>query len=219
MVSSRRSVASAFAARLIVMAKEPKAGVVKRRLASGIGAVAAVRFYRTTLRHTLMRLGADPRWQTYLAVTPEVSLSASCWPGLPRIPLLPQDQGNLGQRMQHLFDVAPPGPAVIIGSDIPAITAQHVAEAFERLGNADAVFGPAEDGGYWLVGLRRRPGRLAPFDGVPWSMDRALAVTRQNLRGRSVALVDRLSDVDTAEDFKSQRRFAERLVLPRDHLA
>jgi glycosyltransferase A (GT-A) superfamily protein (DUF2064 family) len=121
--------------------------------------------------------------------------------------------------MQRLFDVVPPGPAVIVGSDIPTITAQHVAEAFVRLGNADAVFGPAEDGGYWLVGLRRRPGLLAPFDGVPWSMDRALAVTRQNLRGRRVALVDRLSDVDTAEDFKSQRRFAERLVLPRDHLA
>ncbi|MHA1517529.1 MAG: TIGR04282 family arsenosugar biosynthesis glycosyltransferase [Alphaproteobacteria bacterium] len=219
MVSSRRSVASAFAARLVVMAKEPKAGVVKRRLATGIGAAEAMRFFRTTLRHTLMRVGADPRWRTYLAVTPDASLSAPCWPRWPRITLLPQGDGDLGQRMQHLFDVIPPGPAVVIGSDIPAINAGHVAEAFKSLRGADAVFGPAEDGGYWLVGLRRCPRRLAPFDGVPWSTDRALAVTRQNLSSRKVALVARLSDVDTAGDFKTQRRFAERLVLPRAHPA
>lgn len=215
MASRRRSVASAFAARLIVMAKEPRAGAVKRRLANGIGAAAAARFYRTTLRHTLMRLGADLRWQTYLAVAPDASVTAACWPSWPRIPCLPQGEGDLGQRMQRLFDLVPPGPSIIVGSDIPAITAGHIAEAFKCLGQADAVFGPAEDGGYWLVGLRSCPRRLAPFNGVPWSSDRALAVTRQNLSGRKTRLATRLRDVDTAEDFKTQRRFAERLVLPR----
>ncbi|WP_425283593.1 DUF2064 domain-containing protein [Methyloceanibacter stevinii] len=53
----------------------------------------------------------------------------------------------------------PPGPVVLVGSDIPRISRAHIAEAFRLLGNADAVFGPAQDGGYWLVGFKRSPGR------------------------------------------------------------
>ena len=196
----------AFAPRLIVMAKQPRAGAVKRRLARGIGTVAATRFYRTTLRHTLMRLGADPRWQTYLAVTPDLALREPFWPLWPRVTRIPQGEGDLGARMQRLFDAMPPGPAVLVGSDIPAICPTHIAEAFRCLGRADAVFGPAEDGGYWLVGFRRSPGRLSPFDGVPWSTDQALAATCDNLKGRTVALTDTLSDVDTAEDFGHLKR-------------
>lgn len=203
--------------RLIVMAKQPKAGTVKRRLARGIGTAAATRFYRTALRNTLMRLGGDPRWRTYLAVTPDSALNAPCWPLRPRVRHVPQGQGDLGARMQALFDAMPPGPAVLVGSDIPAISPAHVAEAFRRLGRADAVFGPADDGGYWLVGFKRSPGRLSPFEGVPWSTDRALAATCANLKGREIALAATLSDVDTATDFESQRTCAERLVLPSSH--
>ncbi len=203
----------AFAPRLIVMAKQPRAGAVKRRLARGIGTVAATRFYRTTLRHTLMRLGADPRWQTYLAVTPDLALCEPCWPSWPCVMRIPQGEGDLGARMQRVFDAMPPGPAVLVGSDIPAICPTHIAEAFRCLGRADAVFGPAEDGGYWLVGFRRRPGRLSPFDGVPWSTDHALTATCDNLKGRTVALTDTLSDVDTPEDFGLLKRGFVNAVL------
>jgi rSAM/selenodomain-associated transferase 1 len=199
---------------LIVMAKQPKAGAVKRRLARGIGAVAAAGFHRTTLRHTLIRLGPDPRWRTYLAVTPDSALAGSCWPSWPRVPRIPQGQGNLGARMQALFDRMPPGPVVLVGSDIPAISPDHIAEALRLLGQADAVFGPARDGGYWLVGFKRSPGRLAPFHEVPWSTDQALAATCANLKRRRIAFAATLSDVDKAEDFKSQRGLAERLVRP-----
>jgi glycosyltransferase A (GT-A) superfamily protein (DUF2064 family) len=63
------------------------------------------------------------------------------------------------------------------------------------------VFGPADDGGYWLIGLSRRPRLLRPFAGVRWSTPHALADTLANLRGRPVALLPALSDVDTPADF------------------
>lgn len=204
-----------FAPRLVIMAKRPVAGAVKRRLARDIGDVAAVRFYRAVLAHTVMRLGADPRWRTYLAVTPDVSLTEACWPFLPNLTRIPQGHGDLGARMQSVFDRLPPGPVVIVGSDIPAIRAAHVASAFKRLGCADAVFGPAQDGGYWLVGQKRTPGRLRPFEGVPWSTDQALAASVANLRGRKVAYAPALCDVDRGQDYTRERSRAERLCLPR----
>jgi len=197
---------------LIVMAKQPRAGAVKRRLARGIGAVAATRFYRATLRHTLMRLAADARWRTYLAVAPDAALSETCWPSWPRVPRIAQAQGDLGARMQALFDGMAPGPVILVGSDIPGISPAHIAEAFRLLGQADAVFGSARDGGYWLVGFKRSPGRLAPFHDVPWSTDRALAATCANLKGRRIAFAATLGDVDTAEDLERQRGVVERLV-------
>jgi len=212
MGNARRRTSSGFAPRLVIMAKEPKAGAVKSRLARGIGDIAAAQFYRTALRHTLIRLGTDPRWRTYLAVTPDTAMAASFWPSWPRVKLVPQGEGDLGVRMQLLFDCLPPGPVVLIGSDIPAVSRAHIVSAFRRLGDADAVFGPAQDGGYWLVGLKRSPNRLKPFANVPWSTDRALAATCANLKGRRIALVGTLGDVDTAEDFASQGAFAARLV-------
>ena len=197
---------------LIVMAKQPRAGAVKRRLARGIGAVAATRFYRATLRHTLMRLAADARWRTYLAVAPDAALSETCWPSWPRVPRIAQAQGDLGARMQALFDGMAPGPVILVGSDIPGISPANIAEAFRLLGQADAVFGSARDGGYWLVGFKRSPGRLAPFHDVPWSTDRALAATCANLKGRRIAFAATLGDVDTAEDLERQRGVVERLV-------
>jgi rSAM/selenodomain-associated transferase 1 len=193
------------------MAKRPVAGAVKSRLANDIGAVAAVRFYRTTLTHTLLRLGTDSRWRTYLAVTPDLSLADACWPSAPMITRVPQGHGDLGARMQSLFDRMPPGPVIIVGSDIPAIRPAHIAHAFRLLGRADVVFGPAPDGGYWLVGLKGRPRKLVPFKDVPWSTGQTLASTLANLRGRIFAFASTLNDVDTAQDYKRECACAERL--------
>ncbi len=195
------------------MAKRPVAGRVKRRLAREIGDVATLRFYRTTLANTVRRLGADPRWRTYLAVTPDTSTAEPCWPASRNLARIAQGSGDLGQRMQNLFDSLPPGPAVIVGSDIPSIRPAHIARAFNLLGRADVVFGPAQDGGYWLVGLKRSPRRLVPFESVPWSTQDALAATAANVHGRIVLFAPRLSDVDTMQDYLRERKSSERFCL------
>jgi rSAM/selenodomain-associated transferase 1 len=209
MGKTRRRHAS-FAPRLIVMAKAPLAGRIKLRLAASIGDVSAARFYRTCLTHTLMRLGRDPRWRTLLAVSPDRDASAPYWPrGIER---LPQGGGDLAARMQRLFARLPPGPAIIVGSDIPAIKPSDIARAFRLLGNSDVVFGRAADGGYWLVGLRRSPRLLSPFGNVRWSGPHALADTLRNLEGHRIAFAATLSDVDSEKDYRAARKNFERLI-------
>jgi rSAM/selenodomain-associated transferase 1 len=192
------------------MAKRPAMGRVKRRLAREIGATAALRFYRNSLSHTVLRLAADPRWQTVIAMDSVAHGARLLSPR--RAALMPQGAGDLGHRMQRLFARLPPGPVIVIGSDIPSIRAGHIAGAFRLLGSADAVFGPAPDGGYWLVGLKRSPRVLAPFARVRWSGPHALADTRANLKGKRVALAARLSDVDRAEDLRRESPRAGRLI-------
>ena len=116
------------------------------------------------------------------------------------------------ERMRRLFSLLPPGPAIIVGSDIPAIEAEHIAQAFKLLGRNDAVFGPAADGGYWLIGLKRTPKALAPFAGVRWSSPHALADTLANLKGKRVAFAATLRDVDSKNDYRDLRVYAERLI-------
>jgi hypothetical protein len=189
----------------VVFLRAAELGRVKRRLAAELGPLAALLFYRRTANALVRRLARDPRWRLTLAVTPDAcakphrGLGGIRAPGLAR---LPQGVGDLGERMARVFGALPPGPAVIIGSDIPGIRARHIARAFALLGRVDAVFGPATDGGYWLVGLRRRA--LAPdlFRGVRWSSELALADTLANLDWRQkVALIERLDDVDDAESY------------------
>ena len=105
----------------------------------------------------------------------------------------------------------PPGPAVLIGADIPAVEAPHIADAFRLLGRHDLVFGPAADGGFWLVGARRSP-RLPPLFGkVRWSGPHALADVLGNLPRRvSVGFAARLEDVD---DAAALRRLAPRRLF------
>ena len=180
------------------MAKAPVAGRVKTRIAAELGVATAVRFARHSLASLLRRVGADGRWSTTLAVTPDIAAASRLWPrGVPRVS---QGGGDLGARMQRLFDRAPPGPLVLIGTDIPGIARAHIAAAFRLLGRHDAVFGPAVDGGSWLVGLRRYPRVLRPFRGVRWSTQHALADTLANLRSRPIAHLPTLADVDTPAD-------------------
>lgn len=194
------------------MARAPVAGRVKTRLARELGIVAATGFARQSLRTLLLRVGRDRRWQTFVAATPDASVADRHWPcGISRIA---QGRGDLGQRMQRLMRHAPPGPAVIVGTDIPGISAEHVAHAFRLLGSHDAVFGPAADGGYWLVGLRRLPRVLRPFAGVRWSTPHALADTLANLEGRTVAFVASLDDVDDARALRAASPSVGRRVLP-----
>ena len=180
---------------VIVFARAPRLGTVKRRLARDIGDRAALRFYAETLKRLLWELARDRRFRTVVALTPD-----RAWlPLPPRVQRIPQGRGDLAARMQHACERFRCGWVVIIGSDIPDATADDVADAVRALGRANAVFGPAEDGGYWLVGLGpRRPAH--PFAAVRWSSPNALEDTLANFAGHRVCRLRTLSDVDTAND-------------------
>lgn len=182
---------------LIVFARAPRMGRAKRRLARDIGTVPAWALANRWLTDLYRRLGNDPRWVTWLAITPDVGPTVFPWPG-PATRQIGQGTGDLGQRMGRVIASRPPGHVILIGSDIPSVTQRHIARAFKLLAGNDAVFGPTPDGGYWLVGLnRRRP--LAPFTKVRWSSPHARADSLANLRGRRVALADELDDIDDAD--------------------
>ena len=210
---ARPAASSQFAPRLVIMVKEPVAGRVKTRLARGIGTVAAIAAYRTMLSGVAGRLSRDRRWQTVFAISPDAALASRMLPSCGG--RIPQGGGNLGDRLQRLFDRLPPGPVVVIGTDIPAILPADIAAAFQALGTHDAVFGPSSDGGYWLIGLKRRPRTPLGFAGVRWSSEHALADTVTNLKRLRVSQCRYLDDVDTASDFKHQREVIGRRVLPR----
>ena len=184
---------------LVIMARAPRLGVVKRRLARDVGALAAWRFYRGNTAGLLRRLVPDRRWSSWLAVTPDTAARdpGGLWPG---VAVRRQGPGDLGARMGRIFRNLPPGPVVIVGSDVPGITPARVAAAFRLLGAHDWVFGPAPDGGYWLVGARRRPALRLPFAGVRWSSEHALADTLANLKDARVGFLEELRDVDTGAD-------------------
>lgn len=195
---------------LVLFVRAPALGHGKRRLAGEIGDVAAVRFERSMIALLLRRL-TDQRWQLRIAVTPDgARRRARHWRR--GLEVFGQGGGDLGRRMRRALCGAPRGPAVLIGSDIPALAARHVADAFRLLGSHDLIFGPAADGGFWLVGARRRWRLLLPlFERVRWSGPHALADTLAGLPRRiTVGFVATLEDVDDGDAYrrlKPQRGF------------
>jgi hypothetical protein len=185
---------------VVVFARAPRLGAVKRRLAREIGARAALRFHVATLTALTRALVADRRYRTVLAITPDCARLR-----LPvRVTRIPQGSGHLGVRMHRAFRRFPRCRVALIGSDIPDAARTDVWAAFRALGSAQAVFGPAADGGYWLVALSsRRPAR--PFTSVRWSSEHALADTLANFAGRRIAMLRTLHDVDTAADLNRLR--------------
>jgi rSAM/selenodomain-associated transferase 1 len=179
---------------VILFARAPRLGGVKRRLAAGIGPVPALRFYR----NQLARIARDLRpFNAVLAITPD---RAKFRPALP-FPVINQGHGNLGVRMASAFRHFPRRRVILIGADIPGLAAHDIRQAAKRLRHHDAVFGPATDGGYYLVAMAaRRP--TAPFANVRWSTRHALADTEKNFRHLRVARLRVLQDVDTAEDLR-----------------
>ncbi len=190
---------------LVIMARAPRLGRGKRRLARDIGPLAAQQFYRRSTGALLRRLSGQPFWRLWLAITPDPAGGAprGLWPFAGE--LRGQGRGDLGARMGRLFQDLPPGPVVIVGSDIPGITRRHIRRAFACLGDHDWVIGPADDGGYWLIGARRRPSLRLPFAAVRWSSPHTLADTRSDLKDQRVAELDRLTDIDTGADWRRWR--------------
>jgi uncharacterized protein len=180
---------------VIVFARAPRLGKVKRRLARDIGDRAALRFHIATLTALLRALKACRRFDVVLAITPDrtrVRLPVA-------IQRIDQGHGDLGRRMSRALGRY--RRVALMGCDIPQAGAADVTTAFRRLGTADAVFGPASDGGYWLIALGpRRPADL--FGHARWSTEHALADTLRQFHRHRVGFIRTLSDVDTEADYR-----------------
>ena len=190
---------------LVLFVRAPLLGSGKRRLGHDIGDVAAVQFERAMIALLLRRSATDRRWRLRIAVTPDKArCRARHWHR--GVEAVGQGAGDLGIRMRRALETCRPGPVVLVGADIPALDAGHVAAAFRLLGSHDLVFGPAEDGGFWLVGARH-PRRMPPlFERVRWSGPDALADTLAGLPRRiTVGYAEQLEDVDDGDAYRRLR--------------
>jgi rSAM/selenodomain-associated transferase 1 len=192
---------------LVVFVKEPRPGAVKTRLAADVGPEAAAELYRALAEAVLEATTPVPGEYERLVFfdPPEARRALREW--LPGVSLRAQARGELGERMADAFARAFGRGAVrvaIVGSDAPGVTRATALRALEALGEADVVLGPAEDGGYYLIGLRAPHPELVRD--ILWSTP---AVMRQTLeRATAAGLVVRrlepLRDVDTLADLRSE---------------
>jgi hypothetical protein len=201
---------------VIIFVKAPVAGRVKTRLARDLGPARAAALFRCLTRQTIAEAAKSAR-RTILAIDPPTAMRgfSTVWP--PRLKRRPQARGDLGARMAAAFASAPKGPIVIIGADAPGLRVRHLRRAFRALAANDAVFGPTDDGGYWLVGLSGRRAATDILRDVRWSTRHALNDSAASLpKSFRTALVDRLRDIDDLADLKAlgpraMRRSAARL--------
>jgi len=183
---------------VIVFARAPRLGTVKTRLAAGVGERRALRFHSETLAATLRKLRGDRRFAVCLAAVP----TGARGPWRQHAVRMDQARGDLGVRMDRAFRAHPRRRVALVGCDIPALSADEIASILHALCGVDAVFGPATDGGYWLVAMgARRP--ATPFANVRWSSEHALADTLVNFAHRRIRYAQTLADVDQVEDLTS----------------
>jgi rSAM/selenodomain-associated transferase 1 len=191
-----------------VFAKPPRPGRVKTRLAAGVGDVLAAELARAFLRDT-WALVSSLTWARTVLATTEPFGDDLDFPGKPTVWF--QGDGDLGQRIERVLRraLAEADVAIAIGADTPGLPERVIVEALEQLENADAVLGPSEDGGFYLLGLRRCPSGL--LDGLPWSDPTTFAATRARLeeRGLAVRTVEPWCDVDRPEDMERLGRSIE----------
>ena len=194
---------------VIIFAKEPVAGRVKTRLGAEIGMGRAASLFRIMMNRTIAEAEKGD-WRLILAVDPPSAVSNTCRAFPAHLKRMPQGRGDLGARMGRVFAKAPPGPVLIIGADAPSLRARHLQAAFNALRSVDVVFGPADDGGYWLMGLARR--RAEPvmasnlFAGVRWSTNTAMNDTIASLPPHyHIEMLETLGDVDEKKDLKKLR--------------
>jgi rSAM/selenodomain-associated transferase 1 len=180
------------------MAKAPIMGAAKTRLARDIGPAHAKRIYRAMMA-SVLRNTADLRWETVLAVTPRRAMgSVPDWRGTAQ---MPQADGSLSPRLAAVF--ARKGPTICIGTDCPDVDANDIARAFRAIGRGRHVIGPADDGGFWLIGTQG-PARKGLFDAVRWSHEDTLTDMAGRLRGE-VSYLRTLIDVDNLAALRARR--------------
>lgn len=187
---------------LIIIAKYPEKENVMTRLRDVLTDDERLRLYESLLQQTVHKLKSIPGVDTCIAFAPPDSEAYFSGFGVNLIPL---PAGDLGIRMFHAFkEVFMKGytRAALVGADIPDLSGSIITGAFELLSTNDLVFGPAKDGGYYLVGMSSLIKEV--FEDVPWSSGQTLqrSLNKAGLHGYSVGFTETLSDIDTIEDLK-----------------
>jgi rSAM/selenodomain-associated transferase 2/rSAM/selenodomain-associated transferase 1 len=210
---------SEFRNRLIVFTRYPEPGKSKTRLIPALGPEGAADLHRQMCEHTLswarrMQGGSEVSVEFY--IDGEGQDRFRKWLG-DDVLYRPQGKGTLGARMNRAFqDSFRAGMAkvIIIGTDCLGLSEGPVQEAFQALEENDLVLGPANDGGYYLIGLRRPAEEL--FKGIPWGTEQVLAHTRRVAQslGLRTFLLDPLGDVDRPEDLSLWEKFSSTPSLP-----
>jgi rSAM/selenodomain-associated transferase 1 len=191
---------------IIVFVKYPQPGKVKTRLALHIGTQKVIKLYRAFVEDTLDKLD---RGQNSVAVFFDPADKETLfkdWLGN-RVYYYPQGTGDLGLKMKKAFDTLFNQKAekiILIGTDIPQLTVEVIHEAFLLLESNEAVLGPSEDGGYYLIGFRRKTFESSVFHGIQWSVPDVFNSTMRRLDklNRSVGLLQAFNDIDTIEDLE-----------------
>lgn len=188
---------------VIVFARYPHPGRVKTRLAASIGDEAAAAFYKACAEHLygeLANLPVSTNLFLYCAEVGEIE-RVRAWAG-ERFVVRAQQGDDIGARMERAFtEIFTEGAtaAVVVGTDIPDLGASHIIDALRLLHVHDVVLGPAKDGGYYLVGMKRLH---HVFDGIAWGSntvahDTRVKIIRKNL---SLAQLEELEDVDSPNE-------------------
>ena len=193
------------AERLIVFAKAPEPGHVKTRLVPALGQAGAAALATRLLEHAVRQAVASGAAALELCVAPDTRHPVL--QGLARahgLELSAQGDGDLGARMRRALErgLTQAGSVCLMGSDAPGLDAASLREAFRALTRHDAVFAPAFDGGYALVGLRRAVPTI--FDAMPWSTAQVMQRTRERLAsaGISHAELATVHDIDEPADLQ-----------------
>jgi len=193
---------------LQIFAKAPVAGKVKTRLIPNLGQEAACEVYLELLNETLA-LAVESGFQVELWCAPnkEHVFFQQCVKQY-GVTLHNQCAGDLGERMAYALQVGLESntAVVLIGADCPVLTVEYLNEAFEALGATDIVFGPAEDGGFVLVGSRAVPAGM--FKGIRWSCASVLKDTLKQVSqlGLTSTCLKTLWDVDVIDDLNRWRK-------------
>ncbi len=190
---------------ILFFVKYPDAGKVKTRLARSIGDAAAVRLYRCFVLDLLDRLRFSGYPFFVFAAPAEKTLKTKKWLG--NVSCLPQKGADLGARMYHAFtDIFEQDfeRALIIGSDSPDLPEDVFSRSFEILLKNEYVIGPAKDGGYYLLGMKRRGLSKTVFADMVWSTPDVMAETEKRLKqsGWTYACLTPWSDVDAVDDLR-----------------
>jgi len=190
--------------RILLFLKAPRPGRVKTRLAATVGGERAVEIYRTLVERQLAALPAG--WQVEIRFDPEdAGPEMAEWLG-EGFTYRPQVPGDLGDRMIQALRTAfseGDAPVFCVGADCPELVSGDFEEARGQLENgADLVFGPATDGGYYLLGLSRFCPEV--FEKIPWRSPETLkqSLSRSAEHGRRVGLLEEKSDVDEWADWE-----------------
>jgi uncharacterized protein len=196
-------------ATLCVFAKPPQAGHVKTRLAAAIGGERAAALARAFFEDTWSAATSLPWARAVLATTEPAS---SEWDGGGLAPVWAQGGGDLGDRLERVLRRAlrETPAALAIGTDTPGLPPTLLSQARSALRDADAVLGPCEDGGFYLLGLRRCPPGL--LRELPWSVAETFARTLSRLRERGLrtAVIAPWFDVDRPADLACLRALIAR---------